>query len=82
MHETPRNLNQSWHEAAKPRPQRDAAHYKESNISQVDRGAGLAAESEWPTRYNNRSLQPQRMLAAECDRKVNGHGVDPLASQI
>jgi hypothetical protein len=79
VHQAARHLYQPRHQTAKSWPQRDAAHHKEADLSQVNRTASLVAKAEWATGNNNRSLQSQRVLSAKGDGKVNGQRIDALA---
>jgi hypothetical protein len=56
MHQAARHLYQSWHQAAKSWSQRNAAHNKEADLSQVYRATSLVAKAEWAAGNNNRSL--------------------------
>jgi hypothetical protein len=78
VQQTTRNLDQSWHWAAISRSQRDAAHNKEADITQIDCAPSLVAKPEGATGYNNWTLKSQRMLGPKRDGKINGEGIDAL----
>jgi hypothetical protein len=82
MHQAARNLYEPRHEAAKSRPQRDATHNKETNLSQINRATSLVAKAEWPAGDNDRSLKSQRMLGTERDGKINRERIDAFVHRF
>ena len=56
MHQSTRYLDQSWHQAAESRSQRDAAHHKEADLSQVNGTTSLVTKAERTGGDDNRSL--------------------------
>jgi hypothetical protein len=50
-------LNEPRHHSAKTWSQRDSACNKQSDITEVNRPTGLAAESEWPASDNDWTLK-------------------------
>jgi hypothetical protein len=78
MHQATGNLNQPRHQTAVSRPQRDATHDEEANLSKINRAAGLVAKSEWPAGDNDWTFKSQRMLSAKGDGKIYGERINAL----
>jgi hypothetical protein len=56
MHQAARHLYQSWHQATESWPQRDAAHNKEADLSQINGTTSLVTKAERTGGDDNRSL--------------------------